>query len=105
MSGGKIEPGGDRILVRPMGETQVNGVLVTEAVLAQDPVRQATVLAVGPGVVNHQGTPIPKKTKVDDEILYDTRQGLELRVGNKVLLFLHDSMVIAYVRAPNLVEA
>lgn len=101
---GTIEPNGDRILIRPMGLDRIDGgKLELPADRKPDALRQATVLKVGPGTVNHMGTAIPMATKDGDEILYDTRTGIELRVGNKSLLFLHDSQVVAYIR-PRLCE-
>jgi co-chaperonin GroES (HSP10) len=92
-----LQPNDDRVLVRPWKEDKLNGLhLPTER--KKEAISMGQVIACGPGL-RREGELLPMRCKVGDTILYDTRAGLELRADSKVLLFLHDSQVVAFVRA------
>ncbi len=92
-----IEPNGSQILVRPWTNEDRPGKIALPEQRKKIGIRTAQVVAVGPGVYQ-QGVKIPMASKVGDTIMYDARVGTELRRGHKVLLFLHDSQVMAFVR-------
>ena len=75
----KIQPLGDRILVKPLeAEDKTKGGIVLPDTAKEKP-QEAKVIAVGKGKVNEDGKVIPPEVKVGDRILYGKYSGTEVQ--------------------------
>ena len=95
----KIQPLADRIVVKPLEETeQMRGGLYIPDTAKEKP-QQGEVVAVGPGKVSDDGKRIAPEVKVGDKILYGKYSGTEVTVSDEQYLILRESDVLAVVSA------
>lgn len=95
----KIQPLADRIVVRPLEETeQMRGGLYIPDTAKEKP-QQGEVIAVGPGKVSDDGNRIAPEVKAGDRVLYGKYSGTEVTVGDEQLLILRESDVLAILKS------
>ncbi len=92
----KVQPLADRVVLRPVEETeqQRGGVLIPAMV--KEKVQQGTVVAVGPGRYE-KGVRVPMELSIGQTVLYDKYNGREVTVGNEEYLIIEESNVLAIV--------
>ena len=93
----KIQPLADRIVIKPLEETeQMRGGLYIPDPAKEKP-QQGEVVAVGPGKVDDNGKRIAPEVKVGDKVLYGKYSGTEVTVADEQYLILRESDVLAVV--------
>jgi len=91
----KVRPLADRIVVKPLEETeQMRGGLYIPDTAKEKP-QQGEVVAVGPGKLTDEGQRLPMEVKVGDKVLYGKYSGTEVTIGDEQYLILRESDVLA----------
>jgi chaperonin GroES len=94
-----LKPIGDRIIVRrEASEAKTTGGIILPDSAQKKPQR-GTVLAVGPGKMNSEGTRTAMQLKVGDVVLFTSWAGDEFKdtKKNDEVLVMHESDVLAVI--------
>jgi chaperonin GroES len=92
----KVAPLADRVVVRPLEETeQMRGGLYIPDTAKEKP-QQGEVVATGPGRTE-DGKRVPLEVKVGDKILYGKYSGTEVTIDAEQLLILRESDILAVI--------
>ena len=95
-SAAKVAPLADRVVVKPLEETeQMRGGLYIPDTAKEKP-QQGSVVAVGPGRFEKE-TRVPMEVKVGDKVLYGKYSGTEVTIDNNQYLILRESDVLAII--------
>lgn len=95
-SGVKVSPLADRVVIKPMEETeQMRGGLYIPDTAKEKP-QQGEIVAVGPGRYEKDKR-VPMEVKVGDKVLYGKYSGTEVTVDGEPVLILRESDVLAVV--------
>ena len=98
-AGTQIRPLADRVVVKPLEETeQMRGGLYIPDTAKEKP-QQGEVIAVGPGKWNDEGKHVPLELKAGDRVLYGKYSGTEVTVGDEQYLILRESDVLAVLQS------
>jgi len=91
----KLEPLGDRLVVKPVAKEEVTkgGIFLPDT--AKEKSQEGKVLAVGPGRLSDDGKRIPMEVKVGDTIIYAKYGGMEIKIDNEELLILDENQILA----------
>jgi len=91
----KLEPLGDRLVVRPIAKEEVtkSGIVLPDT--AKEKPQEGEVLAVGPGRLTDEGQRIPMDIKVGDIIIYAKYGGSEIKMDSEELIILREADVLA----------
>ena len=91
----KIQPVGDRIVVKPAGKEEVtrSGIVIPDT--AKEKPQEGEVLAVGSGKLLDNGDRAPMEVKVGDKVLFAKYGGTEFKMDGEDLLVLRESDVLA----------
>lgn len=94
----KLQPLGDRVMVKPMPQEEVTkgGVVLPDT--AKEKPQQGEVLAVGSGRMLENGQKVPMEVKVGDRILYGKYSGTEIKVEGEEYLILSEKDILAIVK-------
>ncbi|OVE78413.1 co-chaperone GroES [bacterium F11] len=97
LSGVKIKPLGDRLLVRPIdkGETKKSGLIIPDT--AKEKPLQGKVVSVGSGKVTDEGKTLPMNVKIGDEVLYGKYSGTEIKIDDVDHLILQQDDVLGII--------
>jgi len=90
----KIRPLGDRVLVKPIEETEVkkNGIIIPDT--AKEKPQEGEVVAVGTGKLDDKGNKIEFNVKKGDKVLYSKYGGTEIKIdGNNYLIMREDDIL------------
>lgn len=98
MSAFPIEPLGDRLIVRQSeaADKSAGGIILPKQ--AQEPPKEGTVVAVGPGRKLEDGTVIPIQIALDDHIVFASYAGEAVQVDEEEYVLLKEDDVLAKVR-------
>src|ERR1043166_8842859 len=92
----KVAPLADRVVVRPLEETeQMRGGLYIPDTAKEKP-QQGEIVAVGPGRFD-DGKRVPMEVKVGNKVLYGKYSGTEVTLDNEQYLILRESDVLAVI--------
>ena|SRR3989304_1157646 len=91
----KLEPLGDRIVVKPVEEEQKtkSGIILPDT--AKEKPQEGEVIAVGKGRLTEDGKRIAPEVKVGDRVLYAKYGGTEIKVDGQELMILRESDILA----------
>jgi chaperonin GroES len=91
----KLEPLGDRLVVKPIAKEEVtkSGIVLPDT--AKEKPQEGEVLAVGPGRITDDGQRIPLDVKVGDIVIYAKYGGSEIKIDNEELIILREADVLA----------
>ena len=90
----KVSPLADRVVVKPLEETeQMRGGLYIPDTAKEKP-QQGEIVAVGPGRYEKDKR-VPMDVKVGDRVLYGKYSGTEVTIDNEQYLILRESDVLA----------
>jgi chaperonin GroES len=91
----KLEPLGDRVVIRPAKREEVSkgGIVLPET--AKEKPQEGEVIAVGPGKVADDGKRIPMDLKVGDVVIYARYAGTEYKVDDEELIIVRESDILA----------
>jgi chaperonin GroES len=93
----KLQPLGDRVLVRPEEKEEAlpSGLVIPDT--AKEKPQEGLVLAVGPGAYI-EGKRVPLDVKEGDRVLYSKYGGTEVKVDGEELLVLSERDILAVVK-------
>ena len=91
----KLEPMGDRVVVRPVDKKEVSkgGIILPDT--AKEKPHEGEIIAVGPGRYGDDGKRMAMDVKVGDRVIYAQYAGTEVKLDDKKLLIMHESDIIA----------
>ncbi|MBU2008727.1 MAG: co-chaperone GroES [Chloroflexi bacterium] len=91
----KLEPLGDRIVVKPLAREEVTkgGIIIPDT--AKEKPQEGEVVAVGPGRVSDSGKRIAMEVAVGDKVVYNKYSGTEFKIDDVEYMILRESDVIA----------
>ena len=96
----QYKPLGNRVLVRRLETvTSKGGILLPDS--AQEKPRQGTVLAVGPGKRNEDGSLEATTLKINDEVLYGPYAGTEVGAEEDGLIIISEDDILGVVAHSN----
>jgi chaperonin GroES len=93
----KLEPLGDRVVVKSLVREEVtkSGIVLPDT--AKEKPQEGEVIAVGPGRLLENGTLVPLGVSVGDRVLYAKYAGTEVKIEEEEFLVLNDRDVLAKV--------
>ncbi len=91
---GTIRPLADRVVLRPVEETERGGLLIPA--MAREKPRQGEVVAVGLGRYE-KGVRVPMELSVGQMVRYERYGGNEVTLDNEQYLIIEESEVLAIV--------
>ncbi len=92
----KVQPLSDRVVIRPLEETeQMRGKLYIPDTAKEKP-QQGEIVAVGPGRFE-KGELVPMELKVGQKVLYGKYTGTEVTLDDTEYLIVKESDVLAVV--------
>lgn len=91
-----IKPLGDRILIRPLNDTEekVGSLYIPDT--AKEKPQEGKVEEVGPGRTE-DGKVIPPEVKVGDRVLYGKYSGTEIKHNGQEYLIVRESDILAII--------
>ncbi|MCJ7828169.1 MAG: co-chaperone GroES [Dehalococcoidia bacterium] len=91
----KLEPLGDRVVVKPSPKEEVtkSGIVIPDT--AKEKPQEGKVIAVGPGRMTEDGNRIAMDVKVGDIVIYAKYGGAEIKEGDEELIILRESDILA----------
>jgi len=94
----KVQPLGDRLLVKVLeAKDETSGGIVLPDSAKEKP-QEAKVIAAGKGKVNEDGKVVPLQVKVGEKILFGKYTGTEITVDDKEYLILKEEDVLAIIK-------
>jgi chaperonin GroES len=92
----KIQPLSDRVVVRPVEESEEmrGGLYIPDT--AKEKPQQGEIIAVGPGRYE-KGEHVPMELKVGNKVLYGKYTGSEVTLNDQELLIIKESDVLAVI--------
>ena len=93
-----IKPLGDRVVVEPIEQEQTtaSGIILPET--AKEKPQEGKILAIGPGRRDDEGKRIEMDVAVGDSVLFAKYAGTEVKLGDKKMLILKESDILAIVQ-------
>lgn len=93
----KIQPLGDRVLVKPQEQKEVKkgGIIIPDT--AKEKPQEGEVIAVGKGKLSDEGKVIPMDVKVGDKILYGKYSGTEVKIDDVEHLIMHQDDILGII--------
>lgn len=91
----KLEPLGDRVLVRPIEKEEVSkgGIILPDT--AKEKPQEGEITAVGPGKLSDDGERLAMDVKVGDRVIFAKYAGTEVKLNDEELLIMHESDIMA----------
>ena len=95
MAGKKLNPIGDRVVVKPEPEEQKtkSGIVLPDS--AKEKPQEGAVVAVGSGRILDNGQKVPLEVKVGDKIIYSKYGGTEVKIDNEDYIILSERDILA----------
>jgi chaperonin GroES len=92
-----LRPLSDRVVVRRVDSEAVTkgGIVIPDS--ATEKADQGSVLAVGPGKRNDEGTVIALDVQVNDRVLFGKFSGQTVKVDSEELLILKEDDILAII--------
>lgn len=93
----KIQPLGDRVLVEPVKEKEVEkgGIIIPDT--AKEKPQQGRVIAVGKGKKLPDGKTVPMDVKEGDKVLFGKYSGSEIKIDGNEFLIMREEDVLCVV--------
>jgi chaperonin GroES len=91
----KLQPMGDRLVVKPTQseEKTKSGIYIPDT--AKEKSQEGKVIAVGPGKMTDEGKRIPMDVEVGDIIIYAKYGGSEIKLDEEELIIMRESDILA----------
>ena len=91
----KIEPLGDRVVIKPLpkGEVSKGGIVLPDT--AKEKPQEGEIIAVGLGKLSEDGKRIAMEAKVGDKVLYSKYAGTEFKLDDEEVIILRESDILA----------
>ncbi|MBI4050959.1 MAG: co-chaperone GroES [Elusimicrobia bacterium] len=94
----KIQPLGDRVLVKPLEQKEVKkgGIIIPDT--AKEKPQEGQVVAAGKGKVTEEGKVLPMEVKAGDRILYGKYSGTEIKIDDEEHLIMHQDDILGLLK-------
>ena len=94
----KIQPLGDRVLVKPIEAKEVKrgGLIIPDN--AKEKPQEGEVVACGKGKLTEDGKILPMDVKAGDHILYGKYSGNEIRIDDIEHLIMHQDDILGILK-------
>jgi chaperonin GroES len=91
----KIEPLGDRVVIRPIPKEEVSkgGIVLPDT--AKEKPQEGKIIAVGPGRLTEEGNRIAMEVKKGDKVLYSKYAGTEFKLDGEELIVMREGDILA----------
>ena len=91
----KLQPLGDRVLIKPMEKEEVtkSGIVLPDT--AKEKPQEGEVIAVGPGRLTEDGKRIVMDVEVGDKIIYAKYAGTEIKLDGEEFIILRETDILA----------
>jgi chaperonin GroES len=91
----KLEPLGDRVVVKPIPREEVTkgGIYLPDT--AKEKPQEGEVVAVGPGKMGDDGKRLSMEVKQGDRVIYAKYAGTELKEDDEEYIILRESDILA----------
>ena len=91
----KIQPLGDRVLVKQVEEKEQvkGGIIIPDS--AKEKSQEAQVVAIGSGRLDSNGKRLPFEVKVGDKVLISKYGGTEITFGDEKYTLLREDDIVA----------
>lgn len=91
----KLQPLGDRVVVKPMTEEEVSrgGIILPDT--AKERPQRGQIIAVGPGRLDEDGKRVAMEVKKGDKVIYAKYAGTEIKEDDAEYLILRESDILA----------
>src|SRR3989338_392061 len=98
MSKIKLQPLGDRVLVKPVEQKESKrGVIIIPETAKEKP-QEGQVVATGKGKVTEEGKVLPMDVKAGDKILYGKYSGNEIKLDDVEYLIMHQDDILGVLK-------
>jgi chaperonin GroES len=93
----KIKPLGERVLVEPVKEGEVNkgGIIIPDS--AREKPQEGKVIAVGTGKIDDNGKKVPFNVKPGDIVLMPKYGGTEVKLDGKEYQIMREDDILAVI--------
>lgn len=93
-----IKPLADRVVVRPVeeSETMKGGIIIPDT--AKEKPMQGEIVEIGPGRTNDDGNKTPLEVKKGDRVLYGKYSGTEVSISGEDYLIMRESDIFAVIQ-------
>ena len=93
-----IQPLGERVLVEPLKEGEVNkgGIIIPDS--AKEKPQEGKVIAIGTGKLDDSGKKIEFNVKVDDRVLMPKYGGTEVKIDGVAYQILREDDILAIIK-------
>jgi len=91
----KIEPLGDRVVIKPTPKEEVSkgGIVLPDT--AKEKPQEGKIIAVGPGWLTEDGKRIAMEVKKGDKVIYSKYAGTEFKLGDEELVIMREGDILA----------
>jgi chaperonin GroES len=91
----KIEPLGDRVVIKPTPREEVSkgGIVLPDT--AKEKPQEGKIIAVGPGRLTEDGNRIAMEVKKGDKVLYSKYAGTEIKLDGEELIIMREGDILA----------
>ncbi|MFI0347605.1 MAG: co-chaperone GroES [Chthoniobacterales bacterium] len=92
-----IQPLGDRVLVQPIDEKEMNrgGIIIPDT--AKEKPQEAKVVALGTGKLDDEGNKIAFTVKTGDTVLISKYGGTEVKVDGESYLIMREDDILGII--------
>ena len=94
----KLQPLGDRVLVKPVeqGESKRGGIIIPES--AKEKPQEGRIVACGKGKTTDEGKLLPMDVKPGDKILYAKYTGNEIKIDERDYLIMSQGDILGILK-------
>jgi chaperonin GroES len=91
----KIEPLGDRVVIKPTPKEEVSkgGIVLPDT--AKEKSQEGKIIAVGPGRLTEEGNRIAMEVKKGDKVIYSKYAGTEFKMDGEELIIMREGDILA----------
>jgi len=93
----KVQPLGDRVLVKPLEEKEVKkgGIIIPDT--AKEKPQEGEVVAVGTGKIDDNGKKVPCNVKKGDQVLMPKYGGTEVKIHDVEYQIVREEDILAVI--------
>ncbi len=90
----KIQPLGDRVVIKPTPKEEVSkgGIVLPDT--AKEKPQEGKIIAVGPGRLTEDGTRIAMEVKKGDKVIYSKYAGTEFKLDEDELVIMREGDIL-----------
>jgi chaperonin GroES len=91
----KIQPLGDRVVIKPTPKEEVSkgGIVLPDT--AKEKPQEGKIIAAGPGRLTEEGKRVAMDVKKGDKVIYSKYAGTEFKLDNDELIIMREGDILA----------